>query len=153
MGAGCDRDPRAAATHLVAVPKQDLLVKMQWLQFSQRDPGEVGQGRLRGEYLLTRHIVTADGKSIYPLYSDGTVSICRTSALLDPAVQGQGEVVASLTHVPSSYRATGKHSIAHSGQKKPKWVLRSSCYPSPHIGGCCATTLHLVNQCCLTISY
>ena len=73
----------------------------------------------------------ADGKWIYPFYADGTINICRTSAFLDPAVQGQSEVVASLTHIPSSCRATGEHSITPPGQKKPKWVLRSSSGPFP----------------------
>lgn len=60
--------------------------------------------------------------------------------------------MASLTRVPSSRRATGTHSITHPGQKEPKWVPGSSCYPPPGMGGCSASTLRLANRCCLTIS-
>lgn len=90
-------------------------------------------GQARGRISYQARAVTAElmESGFTPLDSDGTINICRTSALLHPAVQGQGEVVASLTHVPSSCRATGKRSITHSGQKKPKRALSSSCYPSP----------------------
>lgn len=71
----------------------------------------------------------ADGEWIYPLRSGGTRNICRTSALLEPAVQGQGEVLASLTRVPSRRRATGK--LHHSrGQKEPNGG--SAPAPAPH---------------------
>lgn len=72
--------------------------------------GWIGQVRHHREH-LTRHRIAAElvGVGFNPLHFNGVINIWGTSALLNPAVQGQDEAVTLLTHTPSSYRTIIKH--------------------------------------------
>lgn len=120
VAAAGDTDPEAAGTHLAAVPEP---TQGTW---GRSDTGKISYRDSRSR---------AGGKRIYPLCSGGTTNICRTSALLDPAVRGQGEVVAPLTHVPSSCRARGAASLLHHPPgAAPSPPKNCSIAPSPSRG-------------------